>query len=242
MCRLIVAHGRFSSAQVFDAALGMSCGRTADHDGPIQRHPNGWGAVWRDGGRTLCHRDPRAIEAAAAEPTPIRELTTQFLAIHVRHATLARNQGLACTHPLHYAAAGAPWYVLHNGFLPTVHQRLGRSSSEFDSAEYLEYLVHDAGPRLDLDATRDKLRAIPPGGSSANAILVGPECAYLIHWTPEDTPYPRYFTMHRLDAGDCTIIASEVLPAFAPRERWQAMPPRTIHPLGFPAELGLPTT
>jgi glutamine amidotransferase len=211
----------------------MSCGRTADHEGPTQHHPNGWGAVWSEGGRIAYHRDVRAI-ADSADQSPIRDLTTSFLAVHVRHATLARNHGAECTHPLERVVAGRTWYLLHNGFLPTIHQVIGLERSEFDSAEYFEYLLRDAGRELDFAATTAKLRAIPPGGTSANAFLVNDERVYVIHWTPEDTKYPRYFTMHRLDLDDCTVIASEIIPALAPHARWRPLEARSIHQLTFP--------
>jgi predicted glutamine amidotransferase len=232
MCRLILARGTFSSARILDAAIAMSCGRTADHDGPIQRHPNGWGAIWRRGGRLAIHRDTRAIDDSARS-SPVGELTTDFLAVHVRHATLARNHGAEFTHPVEHVHARRSWYLLHNGFLPTVHQQIGRERSEFDSAEYLEYLMCGAVDTLDLDATRDKLAAIPPGGTSANAFLVNDERVYIIHWTPEDTAFPRYFTMHRLEADGCTIISSEIIESLGPRARWRAMPARTIEQIAL---------
>jgi len=230
MCRLILARGEFSSAQILDAAIAMSCGRTAEHDGPSRVHLDGWGAVWREGDRLAIHRDARAIEDSA-EASPVRALTTRFLAVHVRYATQTSNRGAAFTHPVLYAGAERPWYLLHNGSLPTLYQRLGKAGSAFDSAEYLEYLMRDAAAPLDLDATRAKLAAIPPGGTSANAFLVTDDCVYVIHWTPEDSRHPRYFTMHRLDTDRCTIIASEIVESLAPSERWRPLPARTIQPI-----------
>jgi predicted glutamine amidotransferase len=232
MCRLILAQGTFSSAQVLDAAVMMSCGRTANHDGPTQRHPNGWGAVWRDGDELAIHREVEPIEQSAAR-SPIGELSTRFLAIHVRHATLARNHGMQYTHPLRHAAPTRTWYLLHNGFLPTVHQRLGKAQSEFDSAEYLEYLLHDSADGLDVAKTEAKLAAIPPGGSSANAFLISHDRAYVIHWTPADTKHPVYFTMHRLETPDYSIIASEIIETLAPRQHWKPLPTRQIHELAI---------
>lgn len=232
MCRLILAQGQFQAADVLRAAINMSCGVTAQHDGPTQRHPNGWGAVWREGGRLMIHRDAAPIEETG-HSSPIGQLETDFLAVHVRHATLARNHGAQYTHPLHQVAAGRSWYLLHNGFLPTVHQRLGRPHSEFDSAEYLEYLLHDLEDDLDLPTTTTKLQAIPPGGTSANAFLITDHAAYVIHWTPEETKYPVYFTMHQTRTERATIIASEIIDSLAPRETWTPMPPRNIHTLPF---------
>ena len=230
MCRMILAHGRFSAAAIVDAAIAMSTGRTADHEGPTQCHPNGWGAVFRDPRAPhglAVHRDVRPIEQSAPESI-VPRIDTTFLVLHVRHATLARNQGLACTHPLARQGPRGPLYFLHNGFLPTVYRRLGRERSEFDSAEYLEYLLPEGEGILDVDAARARLRDIPPGGTSANAILVSPRHAHVIHWTPEDTPYPRYFSMHRLSSRDSTVIASEIVPTLAPRASWEPLAPQSI--------------
>jgi glutamine amidotransferase len=227
MCRLILARGEFSSAQIVDAAIAMSCGRTADHDGPSRVHVDGWGAVWRHDGGLAIHRDARAI-ADGADASPVRALTTQFLAVHARYATSGAGRGAAFTHPVHHAQPGRSWYLLHNGTLPTLYQRLGLLRSEFDSAEYLAYLMRDATEPLDLAAMRARLAAVPSGGTSANAFLVTGDAAYVIHWTPEDSAHPRYFTMHRLETERCTIIASEVVEALGPRERWRPMPARSI--------------
>jgi predicted glutamine amidotransferase len=232
MCRLILAQGTFSSAKVLEAAMMMSCGRTANHDGPTQRHPDGWGAVWRDGKDLAVHRDVEPIEASAAR-SPVGDLATDFLAIHVRHATLARNHGMQFTHPLQHSAPTRSWYFLHNGFLPTVHQHLGKAQSEFDSAEYLQYLMQDSPDGLDLARTREKLAAIPPGGTSANAFLISQDRAYVIHWTPADTRYPVYFTMHRLETPAYSIISSEVIETLAPRQHWRPMPARQIHEIAL---------
>lgn len=226
MCRLILAKGEFSSARLLDAAVAMSCGLTAEHEGPIKRHPNGWGAIWRQGGELVVHRDTRPIEESWHE-SPIRELQTDFLAIHVRHATLEKNHGMRFTHPLRHDGE-RPWFLLHNGFLPTIYKLLGKERSEFDSQEYLEFLMRQAALQLDLSETSSKLAEIPPGGSSANAFLVTDDRAYVIHWTPADNPYPNYFTMHRLESSQGVIFASEVIDALGPRDRWQPLPARHI--------------
>lgn len=233
MCRLLLAIGRFSSERVLDAAVMMSRGETADHESPFRVHPHGWGAVWRRGGELFSHRDVRRIDEGRGDFSA-HESGVELLAVHVRHATLARNHGLACTHPLERPGRDGPWFLFHNGFLPTVYQQLGRTHSEFDSAEYFDYLVPEPARSLDVEAAAAKLRALPPGGSSANAIVVNPDCAYVIHWTPEDTRYPRYFTMHKLVTREYTIIASEPIPALAARECWTPLEQRTIH--AFPLQ------
>ncbi|GAA0477069.1 hypothetical protein [Streptomyces olivaceiscleroticus] len=150
-----------------------------------------------------------------------------FLAVHARHATLAKNHDLRFTHPLERGGA-FPWLFMHNGFLPTVHRLLGKSASEFDSREYFDYIVPDGARRLDEDTTLERLGAIPPGGSSGNAIAVNPRSAYVIHWTSADTTSPRYFGMYRLRTDRSLVIASEVIPDLAPADRWEPLEPDTV--------------
>jgi glutamine amidotransferase len=230
MCRLILARGRVPVPSVVAAALAMSTGLTADHEGPIRCHPNGWGAVWRtpDSPTGLrAHRDCRSMASSVAE-APLAGLETDLLAVHVRHATLPHNHGLEFTHPLHRADGPVPWYFMHNGFLPTVHRALGLPASTFDSLEYFDYVVARDSDRLDPAATIARLRALRPGGSSGNAFAINGERSHVIHWSPEQTPYPRYFTMHRLELPDLTVFSSEIIPRLAPRVRWDPLPPGTV--------------
>ncbi|MDF9817044.1 hypothetical protein [Streptomyces sp. SPB162] len=234
MCRLILAQGRFSAQAMLDAAVAMSCGRTADHDGPTDVHPNGWGAVWRESGAPHglgVHRDVRPLGDSWQE-SPVGDVSTDLLAIHARHATLSRNHGPAFTHPL-YRDGESPWYFMHNGFLPTVHRLLDLESSDFDSREYFDYVIPAGTEALDAEGTLRRLDAIPPGGSSGNAIAISPRAAHVIHWTPQGAGSPRYFGMHRLRTPDLTVIASEVIPDLAPADQWEPLAPHTVHAFQF---------
>jgi glutamine amidotransferase len=236
MCRLILAVGRFSVADVLAAAVAMSTGRTADHDGPIQVHPNGWGAVWRSADAPhwlAAYRDVRALDERSLSESPLPGVATDFLAVHSRHATLARNTGLDCTHPLQRDGE-PPWYFMHNGFLPTVYRNLGLPASEFDSREYFDWIVPPGAERLDEAESLERLAAIEPGGSSGNAIAVNPRAAYLIHWSPPDIRTPRYFAMHAWQTAESTVLASEIVPDLAAREQWRPIPPGRVLELPFP--------
>lgn len=158
----------------------------------------------------------------------LSRLSTDLLAIHVRHATLPANQGLHFTHPLHRDGDVGPWYFMHNGFLPTVHQLLGQDRSRFDSAEYFDYVIPPGATALNSDETLSRLNDISPGGSSGNAIAITSERAYVIHWSPSDTPYRRYFTMHKLTGPDFIVIASEIIPSLAATEHWEPLTPQHI--------------
>ncbi|MEV0136696.1 class II glutamine amidotransferase [Dactylosporangium sp. NPDC050688] len=215
MCRLILARGRFDVAEIVQAALGMSTGGTADHESPVKCHPNGWGAVWRDPaepGTLRVHRDPRTM-ADSWSAGPLCAVRADVLAIHVRHATLPHTMGERFTHPLQRAGEAMPWYFMHNGFLPTVHRSLGLPASRFDSAEYFDYLVPPGSAAIAAAEALRRLRAIPPGGSSGNAVVINPDRSYVVHWSPPGTPYPRYFSMHRLRRPGLDVVASEVIPA-----------------------------
>lgn len=231
MCRLILASGRFDTRAIINAAVAMGEGRTADHESPFRCHPNGWGAVWRQAGAPhglALHRDPSTLSSERARACGAWDTETDFLAVHVRHATVPRNAGLEFTHPLERHGQAGPWYFMHNGYLPTVHTLLGLTESRFDSAEYFDYVVDARRDTLDPGATLAKLRAIPPGGSSGNAIAVSPRRAYLLHYTPATTPYPRYFNMRRLMGPGFCVFASEIIPSLAPAERWETLPPEQV--------------
>ncbi|WP_331769540.1 hypothetical protein OG948_37940 (plasmid) [Embleya sp. NBC_00888] len=229
MCRFILAQGRFPARDILEAAVGMSCGRTADHDGPVHVHPHGWGAVWREDGAEHglgVHRDIRPLAESWRE-SPVPNLTTDFLAIHARNATLPENHGIQYTHPL-FRNDELPWYFMHNGFLPTVHTLLGMESSTFDSREYFDYVIPAGAHTIDAEQALRLLDAIPPGGTSGNAIAVNSREAYLIHWTSPDNASPRYFTMQRLRTPEMTVISSEAIPDLAPVDQWEPLKPGIV--------------
>ena len=228
MCRLIVATGTFDAGDIVEGAVAMAAGRTADHDSSFVVHPDGWGAVWRDpasaSGLAVLRDARSATESARA--SGLTAVKTDFLAIHVRHANTPTTKGARFTHPLERPADG--WYFMHNGFLPTVYQLLGRERSTFDSAEYFDYLIPVGTRALEERETLARLRAIPPGGNSGNAVAVPRDRAYVIHWRAVREVWPRYFTMHELVEPGRRIIASEVIPSLAPADRWRPLPPDTV--------------
>lgn len=229
MCRMIVAHGHFQVRSIVAAAVAMATGQTADHDGAFCEHPNGWGALWRDPASPtgICVlRDPRPA-ADTALASPLCEVRTDFLAVHVRRAMPAHNVGLRFTHPLQRAADD--WHFMHNGSQPTVHKALGLAHSVFDSAEYFDYLIPAGADELDRETTMQRLRSIPePGANSGNAIAVRQGRAYLVHWRSPGDNWPRYFTMQEFVGEGLRVIASEVVPALAPARAWRPVPPQTL--------------
>lgn len=227
MCRLIVATGTFDTRTIVEAAVAMAAGQTANHDSSFVVHPHGWGAVWRDPASPTglsALRDIRPAVESVLE-SGLAGITTDFLAIHVRHASSLTTRGPEFTHPLHRSSDG--WYFMHNGFAPTVHQLLGLPCSTFDSAEYFDYLVPAGAQALEPRETLERLRAIPPGGNPGNVVAVSRDRAYVVHWRPGATS-PRYFTMHELVEPGRRIVASDVVPSLAPIDRWRPIPPETV--------------
>ncbi|MBJ6766058.1 class II glutamine amidotransferase [Myxococcaceae bacterium JPH2] len=225
MCRLILASGRFQARDILEGAVAMAVGQTARHDSPLLYHPDGWGAVWRDStspsGISMV-RDPRPAEVTALG-SDLARVQTDFLAVHVRRASLSTTRGSAYTHPLQRQSDG--WHFMHNGSQPTVYQLLGRERSHFDSAEYFDYIIPPGSEALDEEETLARLRAIPtPGANSGNAIAVSPDRAYLIHWRADVRMWPRYFTMQEYTEPGLRVVASEIIPTIAPVNRWKAVP------------------
>jgi glutamine amidotransferase len=230
---MILASGSFDVADVLAAAVAMSCGDTADHDNATKRHQHGWGAVWRDPGTgELAHHRDELPAWKGIPDSPLTGLTTDFLAVHVRNATRVEQQGMRFTHPLVREADG--WCFMHNGYMPTVHRLLGMESSEFDSAEYFEYLIPPGTAELDDAVVLERLRAVPPGGStSGNAIAVHRDAAKVVHWSPPDTPTPRFFTLYELVTDRARVVASERVPALAEPGRWREMAPGSVLTVPF---------
>ena len=228
-----MAQGEFSVAAVMHAARAMSCGETAQHDGPIKQHPHGWGCLWLENGRV--HTLHGTGTFADALPTiDINSIRTRFLAVHVRHATLSKNRGLAYSHPLLRTRGADDWYLMHNGFLPTVYQHLGLDASAFDSSEYLEYIVDHITPAdLNQRYLQEKMAQLAPGGSSGNAFFITREHAWAWQWHPEDTLFPDYFTLHHLQTSEAKYISSEMIPELGTASDWRRMSNHEFHSFNF---------
>ncbi|RWR03337.1 hypothetical protein ED28_03300 [[Pantoea] beijingensis] len=233
MCRMILARGDFSVADVMQAARAMSCGETAQHDGPIKQHPNGWGCLWLDEGeiRTL---HGTGTFADALPDIDFSRIKTRFLAVHVRHATLSKNSGVQFSHPLRRNSGETEWFMMHNGFLPTIYPHLGLKESRFDSAEYLEYIVDHITPGdLNQRYLSDKMAQIAPGGSAGNAFFITKEKAWAWQWHPDDTPYPHYFTLNCYQTAETTYISSETISHLGEASKWRRMHNHELHEVNF---------
>jgi predicted glutamine amidotransferase len=224
MCRMIMAFGRFASGQIFDSAICMSEGITAGPQAPAPCHRNGWGAVWKDPRtqRLKLYRDTRPI-AEGFRSSGLPGLETDFLAVHVRHATLPHTQGMEYTHPITRPGSRGPWFLMHNGYLPTVFRELGMAQSRFDTAEYFEYVVPRRGYLLDRDEVLSKLERLAPGSTSANAILINPNRVYVLQWFPAEARHVRYYTMHRLTTAQADIVSSEPMATLSAASGWQPL-------------------
>lgn len=229
MCRMILAMGRFESRSIVAAAVAMAEGLTSDHEATFNRHPHGWGASWRDAAspkRIGVFRDQRPATQAALD-SPVAQIETGLLAVHVRRAIAVDTVGLGFTHPLERAADD--WVFMHNGSQPTIHRLLGLERSRFDSAEYFDYLIPKGARRLDPQVALSRLADIPePAGNCANAIALSTDRVYVVHWRSPSDGWPLYFTMHRLKTPDCEIISSEIIPDLGPPEDWQPLAPQSV--------------
>lgn len=223
MCRMIVACGKFSVAEVVNAARIMAAGETGKHDGLIKQHTHGWGCLWVSNGQIRVLRGGDSfIEACSA--IELLDADIDFLAVHVRHATLRKNRGVEFSHPLRRESGGTCWYMMHNGYLPTVYPHLGLSASQFDSAEYLEYIVGPIEPTgLGKDYLMSKLIQLAPGGSSGNFFLMTLDRAWVWQWFAEDTSCPEYFTLRHFKGEKVEYISSEIIPSLGDELEWRSM-------------------
>ncbi|MGH3422599.1 MAG: hypothetical protein ACRDOD_23745, partial [Streptosporangiaceae bacterium] len=184
------------------------------------------------------HRDARPAPDSMIGSPPA-SASTDMLAIHVRNATLPEKRGIQFNHPL--VRDGEDWHFMHNGYMPTVHRKLGMSLSVFDTAEYFDYLVPRGTQRLDPAQILRRLRAVPTKGcSSGNAIAVHPGEAHVIHWSPAECATPAFFQLYHLGLPGAEIVASEIVPQLAPAARWQPVPTGTV--LTFPLAAEGPAT
>ena len=223
MCRMIIASGAFSVTGVIEAARAMAAGETAKHDSAIRQHTNGWGCLWINNGQVrVLHGEDSFVDAYASVNIPDENIA--FLAVHVRHATLSKNRGVQFSHPLHRESGGTHWYMMHNGFMPTVYRHLGLSVSIFDSAEYLEYIVdtiESAG--ISKEYLVSKLAQLAPGGSSGNFFLMSHCKAWVWQWIPEQIVCSEYFTMKHYVSDKVEYVASEIIPFLGRESEWRSM-------------------
>ncbi len=221
---MIMALGNFSVSKVISAAVAMSKGETSRCITPTKRHPNGWGMIWNKSNHHATHklshfRCEKAIENSI-NLAPLDQITGNFLAVHVRHATLAHCIGIEYAHPITNNQTQIPWYLMHNGFLPTIYKKLELDQSFFDSQEYFNYIIPHSSDRLHKNDVIKKLNELEMGGTSANAIVANSKHAYVIHWSMPNVEYPHYFTLYKGQNDDAIYIASEIQPTLVPDLQW----------------------
>lgn len=233
MCRMIMALGNFSVQKVISAAVAMSKGETSTCRTPTKSHPNGWGMIWNNSNHQssdgLCHfRCDKAIEESI-NMAPLNQITGNFLAVHVRHATLAQCTGIQYTHPITNNQTQVPWYLMHNGFLPTLYKKLGLPRSIFDTQEYFNYIIPHSSDRLDKSNVIKKLNDIEMNGTSANAIVANSKHVYIIHWSMPNVEYPEYFTLYGAQNNDTVYVASEIQPDLDSDLEWLPLTSSSVY-------------
>lgn len=224
-----MALGKFSKEKIIEAAVHMSEGKTLHSRAPTSCHPNGWGAVWstKENNTISIYRNSEPI-SATVKRLPLNEISGNFLAIHVRHATMSTKIGLKFTHPISSTTTSIPWYMLHNGFLPTIYKSLNMESSLFDTKEYFDYVIPSDDFKINSLEFLSKLNKLEIGGSAANAIIVNPHRIYIVHWMMPDLEFPDYFTMYSTETAHARYIASEIQPLIAPYKKWNKLAPSSV--------------
>lgn len=202
----------------------MSRGITANHNHPVREHTDGWGAIWRAPMAESGLEFWRSVEPMAKRlaGTPLAELKTDFLAVHIRKSTFPENVDLDHTHPIRHPASSVPWFMMHNGYMPNAYRELGMVESTFDTAEYLHYLVPNNTAMLDAYEVREKLDRLE-GTLCANAVIVNPKRCYVVQWFPENTKYASFYTMYRLRTQTATFVSSEVISDIGPVSDWEPL-------------------
>lgn len=230
MCRMLIAQGNFSVEKIIENVILMSEGETAVKNAPVLKHRSGWGVIWQDPGSNdlHCYRNNKPFSESYNE-FPYKEINPKFLAIHTRHATLPKNLGLQFTHPLEGVnQTGIQWYIMHNGFLPTVCSFVGLEESKFDTKEYFDFIIPKAGDILDKKEALVKLQSLPASGTSANAFIINKKRFYVVNWSmPAAATHPYYMIRHAQD-GEARYISSEVLAKLVPVNNWHTFTPQSI--------------
>lgn len=224
MCRMILAMGSFSSPNIFNACIQMSQGFTANHNGQIKIHANGWGALWKDpiNNNLTTQRSTEAL-TFNSKINALNNDKVTFLAVHARHATVPSNQGIEYSHPIELTKNQRHWYMMHNGFMPTVALELGMPLSKFDSIEYLQFLLANNENNFDARQVTEALDRLQQGNSSGNIFLINDSKAYIYQWYPKSTQFESYFTLNVFESDNQFIVTSEIIPDIAPASQWRSM-------------------
>ena len=218
MCRMIAARGDFDPDAIFRACQLMSCGYTAEHETQGKFYPDGWGAMWADArGGPQTHR---SITHVQDDQAPKYQGRPRFLALHARQATLKEKAGLRFTHPL--TSDAASHHLMHNGYLPTLHKRLGLEASDFDSEDYLAFLLANKYLLNDSAALTKEMDALEDGSRGGNMFfLQGADRLTTYVWHPVGSPFTDFLTMWRWVGPNAEIISSERHIDLAPLDEWR---------------------
>jgi glutamine amidotransferase len=225
VCRFILAWGKFDSKEITVAASEMSLGKHTASRAPIRRHPHGWGAIWLDHcsrHRLETHHSTADLGSENIDQLLIPRVETSFMAIHSRYASVPSNVGLDFSHPVKRAGR-VTWYIMHNGYLPTIYERLGRQHSTFDSLEYLEYATEPDNSYLYSATLVRKLKTLRAGSTAGNAFFVNKNRAYAFQWLPQGSAYREFYTMYVHRNERRTIVSSERISSLGGRAEWRPL-------------------
>lgn len=227
MCRLLLALGEFSVSDTIDSAISMSLGKTSVESAPIKAHQDGWGMVWYDPNTAkIKHILSDKPISTSIDNNLIKKISTHFLAMHVRNATLPHTIGLEYAHPIIIERPlGFFWYLMHNGFLPTVYEKLNLPHSRFDSREYSDYVIPHSRRGLNKREVFRKLQDLRSEGTAANAFVINSKYVYIIHWhMPDCSINQEYFTLYTASNKKTLYFASEIQTNLLPATKWSKVP------------------
>jgi len=209
MCRMIATPRGISGEKIVEPFVRMARGENALHEhnttlGKFQ-HPDGWGAVYKEGDSCESHRSVHPCW----KDTELESLKDRtVILMHARRASRG-TVTLANVHPFHINHNGRSWYFCHNGTIDD--EAIAKYHGGTDSERYFRFLL----AHLNID---DPLESIEAAVStlhkytSLNAFLTNGDHFYIIN---RFSSSPRYYTLYLHQGKDGPIISSEQLPDVA---------------------------
>lgn len=196
----------------------MARGRNARHE-LYERpghftHPDGWGAVFEDGGRLVrvrstrpCWEDPALGELAGR----------RVFLLHARRASRG-DLRIENVHPFEHEAVGRGWFFCHNGTIRDPLPRPVWAEGETDSEAYFGKILESSGCRVTVESLGRVVRSLEDY-TSLNAYLLSESEAFVVcAWRDLEL----YYTLHTTDTLDGPLFSSEPLAELG--GGWRALP------------------
>lgn len=188
----------------------MARGRNALHEHNIALgefdHPDGWGAVYKEGGSYEFYRSARPCwEDDELERFKERKV----ILMHARRASRG-EVSLTNVHPFHVEHGGRIWYFCHNGTIDD--EAIAKYHGGTDSERYFRFLLQHLDPSNPTESIEAAISTLHDY-TSLNAFLTDGDHFYIIN---RFSTWPRYYTLYLHQGSDGPIISSEPLLDMAP--------------------------